>query len=310
MKKNNCVFPQKNMNQKVLKAFIELANTGNFQRAAERLCVTQSTLTKQIQALEAELGLDLFSRIKSGTILNKNGHLLFNEINNILTAYDLLKNKANTLTNPNNLSVAFGMATRDLAPALINNFMTSHPQKNITLIDLPTAAQSEKLLAGELDLAFMREQSGTFLKQMVVRRDRLLLIYHQSQKRLMEQQNIIDILSNNIFLCIDENICGGTYNIISTFLKNTVATANLKEISSYPNILSLVKENFGCALIPESACHHNEHKDILSVPINNPLTIWNIVMAWNERFNNTLRDEFIDYCHEVITTTSGRPVSL
>lgn len=296
------------MNQKVLKAFIELANTGNFQRAAKRLCVTQSTLTKQIQALEAELGLNLFSRIKSGTILNKNGHLLFDEINNILNAYEVLKNKATTLTHPNNLSVGFGMATRDMAPALINNFMTSHPQNNITLIDLPTYLQNEKLLSGELDLAFMREQNGTTLKQMIVRRDRLLLIYHQSKKTVIEKKNILDILKTNTFLCIDENICGGTHNIVSTFLKSTVSVSNLKEISSYPNILSLVKENFGYALIPESAWH-NEHKEILSTTINSPLTIWNIVMAWNERFNNTLRDDFIHYCHEVITPLPGRPVS-
>lgn len=295
------------MNQKVLKAFIELANTGNFQRAAERLCVTQSTLTKQIQALEGELGLNLFSRIKSGTILNKNGQLLFNEINNILTAYDLLRHKAITLTNPNDLTVGFGMATRDLAPALINEFTKKRPQKNITLIDLSTSLQNEKLLSGELDLAFMREQSSTPLKQMIVRRDRLLLIYHPSKKSFVETHDISDILKNNKIFCIDAHACSGTHHITSTFLKSITSASNLKEISSYTNIFSLVKENFGYALVPESAWY-DEHKDILSLTINHPLTEWNIVMAWNEKFNNTLRDDVIDYCHAAIMNTSWRSV--
>ncbi|HEY8885776.1 MAG TPA: LysR family transcriptional regulator [Chloroflexota bacterium] len=50
------------MERRQLRAFVEVATSGHFGRAAERLHVTQPALTQRIQALEAELGLQLLER--------------------------------------------------------------------------------------------------------------------------------------------------------------------------------------------------------------------------------------------------------
>jgi DNA-binding transcriptional LysR family regulator len=55
------------------KTFLEVIETGNFHAAAERLNVTQSTVSTRINSLEAELGRKLFVRRKSGTILTLAG---------------------------------------------------------------------------------------------------------------------------------------------------------------------------------------------------------------------------------------------
>lgn len=61
------------MNIDLARTFLEIAETGNFNKAAERLNVTQSTVSMRIRALEEELGRPLFVRSKAGTELTTAG---------------------------------------------------------------------------------------------------------------------------------------------------------------------------------------------------------------------------------------------
>ncbi len=61
------------MNIDLARTFLEIAETGNFNKAAERLNVTQSTVSMRIKALEDELGRPLFTRSKAGTELTTAG---------------------------------------------------------------------------------------------------------------------------------------------------------------------------------------------------------------------------------------------
>jgi LysR family transcriptional regulator, flagellar master operon regulator len=61
------------MNLSTIQTFIAIAEAGQLNRAAERLHVTQSTVTTRLNSLEAELGQTLFLRRKSGTELTSAG---------------------------------------------------------------------------------------------------------------------------------------------------------------------------------------------------------------------------------------------
>ena len=61
------------MNIDLARTFLEIVETGNFNKAAERLSVTQSTVSMRIKALEDELGRPLFVRSKAGTELTAAG---------------------------------------------------------------------------------------------------------------------------------------------------------------------------------------------------------------------------------------------
>ena len=62
------------MNIEHIRTFLEIANTGNFHRAAERLHVTQSTVSARIKSLEDQLERSLFTRSRSGVTLTGAGH--------------------------------------------------------------------------------------------------------------------------------------------------------------------------------------------------------------------------------------------
>lgn len=77
------------MELRVLRYFIEVARTQNITAAAERLHITQPTLSKQLMDLEDELGAKLFERGKRRTTLTEDGMLLFQRAKEIVALADL-----------------------------------------------------------------------------------------------------------------------------------------------------------------------------------------------------------------------------
>ena len=77
------------MELRVLRYFIEVARTQNITAAAERLHITQPTLSKQLMDLEDELGTKLFERGKRRTTLTEDGMLLFQRAKEIVALADL-----------------------------------------------------------------------------------------------------------------------------------------------------------------------------------------------------------------------------
>ena len=64
------------MNIEHLRAFLEVASTGSFQLAAEKMFITQSTASARIKSLEDRLDRILFIRNPNGAELTRAGHHL------------------------------------------------------------------------------------------------------------------------------------------------------------------------------------------------------------------------------------------
>lgn len=75
---------------KQLEYFLAVAKASNFRKAAQKLGVSQPTLTMQIAAMEEELGLQLFDRSRAGTLLTPAGRDLLPVARDILEQYDQL----------------------------------------------------------------------------------------------------------------------------------------------------------------------------------------------------------------------------
>jgi DNA-binding transcriptional LysR family regulator len=71
-----------------LSAFRAIMNAGTVTAAAQQLGITQPALTRQITALEAELGLALFSRFKKRLVPSREAEVLLLEVNRILAAVE------------------------------------------------------------------------------------------------------------------------------------------------------------------------------------------------------------------------------
>src|SRR5690348_5585648 len=71
--------------------FVEVAQVGNISRAAERLGITQPSLSAAMQRLEQRLESDLLIRSKAGVQLTREGKLLFTRVKGFLSEWDSIE---------------------------------------------------------------------------------------------------------------------------------------------------------------------------------------------------------------------------
>jgi DNA-binding transcriptional LysR family regulator len=170
------------MDLKLLRAFAELVDSGHYGKAAVKLRVTQSTLTKQIQALEAAVGGVLFERGRHGAKPTALGEVLLAEARPLLRmsgeADARLRRASAGLTGQ--LDIGFGISMLIAAPALIAGFRQRVPDCQITLNDMSSRAQHERLLAGRLDVGFCRapEAGGDLSFRPVITEHLALVLPH------------------------------------------------------------------------------------------------------------------------------------
>nr|AGM34767.1 FldR1 [Paraburkholderia fungorum] len=142
-----------------LKYFIAVAEAGNMAAAAKRLHVSQPPITRQMQALEADLGVVLLERSHRGIELTAAGHAFLEDARRILELAGRSgdRSRAAARGDVGELSVAyFGTPIYRSLPLLLRAFLTSTPTATVSLTHMTKDEQVEGLLAGTIHVGFSR----------------------------------------------------------------------------------------------------------------------------------------------------------
>jgi LysR family cyn operon transcriptional activator len=138
-----------------LRYFSALAECEHVTRAAEKLFVSQSTLSHTIKQLEEELGMELFDRVGKRVALNKDGSQFLNTVERTLRELDNgivnLRQSTNDLAGELNVGTIHTFNIR-LTPHCIATFLTRSPTVKVRVIELPAQDAEARLLAGEFDV--------------------------------------------------------------------------------------------------------------------------------------------------------------
>ncbi|WP_218353190.1 hydrogen peroxide-inducible genes activator [Alteromonas lipotrueiana] len=138
-----------------LRYFVTVAKQLNFRRAAHDLGVSQPTLTTQINALETQLGLTLFERSRSGTLLSAHGHALLYHAEQVLKANLHFHEVARNLSDGENTMYRLGIPPT-LGPYLLPHILPDiHALKPGLKFYVREAAPDQLfqgLLTGQYDL--------------------------------------------------------------------------------------------------------------------------------------------------------------
>jgi DNA-binding transcriptional LysR family regulator len=126
------------MNFAHLRTFVAIADHGGFGRAAARLNLTQSAASRQIQALEAELGVTLFDRIGRGVRLTSEGEDLLRRFRRVLAEVETVGERARLLKAGETGILRVG-ATPQVIENLLANFLgryrRRHPNVEVHLVE-------------------------------------------------------------------------------------------------------------------------------------------------------------------------------
>jgi DNA-binding transcriptional LysR family regulator len=143
-----------------LRILKEVAYRGSLSSAAAALSYTQSAVSQQIAALEAEAGMTLLERHSRGVSLTAAGQTLLGHAEGILAQLDAAEAALSTIAGlrGGRLRMAsFPTAGATLMPLAIASFRSAHPDVELTLAEHEPEQIVERLRAGELDLGLLFE---------------------------------------------------------------------------------------------------------------------------------------------------------
>lgn len=134
-------------------AFVRVAETGAFARAAERMGISKSILSRRVARLEQQLGARLLTRTAQGTQPTEIGQTYYARAADILAeleaAREMVAEAVTQVAGPIRISAPITFGTRHLAPALAE-FARAHPRVEL---DVSLDDKRVDLLAGGFDLA-------------------------------------------------------------------------------------------------------------------------------------------------------------
>ncbi len=110
------------MYDKHLNTFIIVANSGSFLKASDKLYISANAVTKQINLLEADLGLKLFLRSPQGLILTESGKLIYDEAKMMIMHSDLIIQNAKEIENQQGYTIRVGISLMNPAGILLEQW--------------------------------------------------------------------------------------------------------------------------------------------------------------------------------------------
>jgi DNA-binding transcriptional LysR family regulator len=143
-----------------LRYFLAVAEEQHITRAARRLGMQQPPLSQQIRALEAELGVALFTRLPRGVALTAAGTAFLAEARNVLAGAEQAANRAVLAARGQEGEIAIGFTTsallHPLVTAITGAYVARHRNVTLTLEEGNAADLTDQLAAGTLHAAFLR----------------------------------------------------------------------------------------------------------------------------------------------------------
>ncbi|MFW0754854.1 LysR substrate-binding domain-containing protein [Pseudomonas sp. H11T01] len=120
-----------------LQALVEVSDSGSFTQAAQKLCLTQSAVSRKIQQLESHFGVPMFVRSSRSIRLTPEGEQVLGSARNILEQLKTLEDRLSPQKRPFRIRMHVSLAVRWLLPKL-SDFYRRHPDISLSIETVAT----------------------------------------------------------------------------------------------------------------------------------------------------------------------------
>lgn len=274
------------MNLDLLRSFFAIAEFGSMSRAAEQLHVSQSTLTRQMQTLETEVGGQLMERGHAGVALTGAGHVLLEGMRPMVAKADIVLADARKLALGQSASVRIGYimsaAGQYLNPALVA-FRRSHPQTKVHLVDLSPGAQIAALRRGELDVIVLGNINAAIPREFFVRRIATfpvrVALPEAHALAAAEEVELADLRREMFVGANGDDIPGFNNWLIQLCRRGGFRPKIVENAESITQTLSLLVAENAVALLPELV-ERFQVPGVTFRPLRGTTAKWHLQVAW------------------------------
>lgn len=246
------------MDLKDMRQFLAVAEERNFTRAAERLHMAQPPLSRQIKALEDEMGAPLFLRTPAGVELTEAGQTLLDEVPNLLhlaqRAAERTRRAAQGLTGQLDVGI-YGSGVLDVIPRVLAKFHAQRPEVRIALHNLTKSEQLQALRERRISVGFNRliPPEPDLVVESVLREPLLVAMHEAHPLAQRGQVGMADLDGLPMILYPNEAIHGLAQEVAEAFRQEGVRLAVEQDVEDVVTAVALVASGFGLTIATRSA---------------------------------------------------------
>jgi DNA-binding transcriptional LysR family regulator len=268
------------MEIKQVQCALAVAAAGSFSAAADELYLSQSALSKQIIALEKELGCALFDRSKRRIALTPAGEAFVSHAHTLVEAYRALLQATDEYKGALELAiVAIPVIAQYGISSYVAQFHTAYPEITLTLEEREAAAILGALNSHQFDLAFLRDNYLDADKYVLrkVACDRLVVVVSRQHRFAARTSLNLAELAGENHIMFDK----GT--VVHELAVDACRAAGFEPRIFYASlrvesVLGLVASNSGVALMMEKVATYRQHPDVVVIALAETISS-NIVLA-------------------------------
>jgi DNA-binding transcriptional LysR family regulator len=263
-----------------LRTFVAVAAAGHVTRAAEKLHLSQPTVSGHIKALEEELGVVLFDRIASGVTLTRSGRLLLEDAEKVIAASQHLRDHARALSGSLDARLRIGTI---LDPnylrlgQLISLMRERYPMLDTELHQAISGLGIERVRAGDLDAAFvLGEETGPGVRSIALEPQLYVVVVPRTWNAKLSTWR--DLAARPWVLTPAK----GTVNRIahSLLAEHHLEPSSVTEADQESMIRSLVAAGVGVSLMREDLAREaSEAGEVVVWPQGHARTVLSLVYA-------------------------------
>jgi len=298
------------MDLRKLRYFIAVAEEASFRRAAERLHVTQPTLSEQVQELEKDIGTALFERMPRGVRLSRAGESLLREARRLLGELDEAVEQARRVGRGETarLRVAFSevSAQQRLVAEALHRFRRAHGDVALELTLLNSAEQRQALRDGEIDAGFHHETGAREknIATVVLQTDHYVLVLARDDPLVRKKAISAGDLEGRTLLWAHRKVeASGGESTQSHFASIGISPSRIIRTGGDTAAISLASVGMGVGLVLSSQ-RLGDSKTVVYRELPGKPRLMNAVLAWRRDNRSTALDDLVELVRGMVAPSS------
>ncbi len=305
------------MDLRQLKCFVAVAEELHFGKAAERMGLAPPALSRQVRALEEELGADLLTRTTRSVNLTRAGLLLLDEAKALLARAEHAARHVREAASSTSKVLRIGAidgASASFLPRIMTEFRQRHPRAHIQFTEAMTAPQLQMLDAGKLDLCLVRPPRRQVDCAFEILRVEMPLVVMPAAHPLADSDAVMmGDLVGEPFIVPSRRMRPYAYDLVMSYFDSVGTVPNVvQEVTEKPAMFAAVAAGIGLALAPDWTAAMNwpgvTTRRLKGLLLDPPPDGALVGVAWRPHQRLAARDAFLDLLRERVSLTSDDKV--
>lgn len=296
-----------------LRCFLAVAEELHFARAAERLHIEQSPLSRSIKELEEDLGEQLFVRTSRSTRLTRAGKLFSEHVPRVFAALEQARDSVNAAANGFHGQLRIALSdgiTPSRLPSLLALCRQEEPEVEIRLFEVPLSQQLKGLHDDLYDVGFAQsDEVGDGIAAEPIWSDPLMVAVPARHPLLKHKRIPLDeVLRYPLVLC-DPKVCEGHARQVERVLRRVEQEPLIAErVASCDLMMALVSAGFALGLAGAPHIASSREPGVVARPLAGRSPMLTTYLLHREAETSGVLVRFIERVQAIESPEGGRLV--